>query len=435
MKLKINNLLVILFICLLPSVYAQHKVAESNALQDWVYLNHMKNFFCKAPEECEQVDHSNMLENLRYVDKLYTNRSKLAEAFLDKYPNDPHYDEVLSLFLSSYFTPTFIPENIASDKAEAISNLPRKGNPRAWSQAYRLLPVDKESKKRWLNKGNELVNKILASNTPVTRKAKVEIWLFNRDYGLASKNYAYLPRDPKEQDYWASFEADYWESMRLRLETLMETYPDSEPLAKYIQAVLDDIRGFSPELSKIYTDRFFKKSGNGNPLANHPGIKALHKLLSDNLEALEALKFNADDKPLEMAFTALDGTQIDLTDMRGKVVLIDFWSTSCPPCIAAMPQLKVLYDKYQDKGFEIIGIAANGDSDKEQILKLLKKVNATWPQRLDKGKEASVSFHSLYEISVLPTVWLLDTSGKVVERDVKVPQLESLIRKYLRLEN
>tara|TARA_R110001583_G_scaffold192614_1_gene359334 strand:+ start:48528 stop:49808 length:1281 start_codon:yes stop_codon:yes gene_type:complete len=416
------------------SVHSQNNEDVSDAQRDWEHLDYMKNFFCKAPEGCKEYDNLNMLEGMRYVDRLYTNRSKLAEAFLEKYPNNPHYDEALVLFFSSYFTPKFIPDSIAIEKVEAISKLPRTGQAGAWSKAYRLMPVDRAAEKRWMDKGQELVNHILASNTSMERKAKAERLLFNRDYSMARGRYMYITKDSNEQDFWYSFERDYFESMILRLERLMDAYPDSEPMAQYIKVVLDDIRSLSTELANSYLSRFFRKSGSTNPLSSHKGIRTLHQLLQDNMDALATLVVDVNE-PLKMAFTAMDGNQVDLADMRGKVVLINFWSTTCPACIASMPRLKALYDKYRNHGFEIIGIADDGEGAKENVFKILKKANANWPQRLDKGREASVNFHALYGIKVLPTFWILDGKGRVVEQDVKMPQLASVIAKYMELKN
>lgn len=428
-------IIIILYLSTGSHIHSQNTEDISDAKRDWEHLDYMKNFFCKAPEGCKEYDNLNMLDGMRYVDRLYTNRSKLAEAFLEKYPNDPHYDEALVLFFSSYFTPKFIPDSLAIEKVEAISNLPRTGQAGAWSEAYRLMPVDRAAEKRWMDKGQELVDHILVSDTSMERKVKAERLLFNRDYSMARERYKYITKGPNEQDFWGSFERDYFESMMLRLELLMDDYPDSEPMAKYIQAVLDDIRSLSPKLANSYLHRFLRKSGDTNPMASRKGISALHKLLLDNAEAVATLGVNNNNEPLEMAFKAMDGHQVNMADMRGKVVLINFWSTTCPACIAAMPRLKALYDKYRNLGFEIIGIADDGDGAKDQVLKILKKANANWPQRLDKGSEASVHFHALYGIKVLPTFWILDPKGRVVEQEVKMPQLESTIAQYLKLSN
>jgi thiol-disulfide isomerase/thioredoxin len=70
--------------------------------------------------------------------------------------------------------------------------------------------------------------------------------------------------------------------------------------------------------------------------------------------------FELQKAPFELAFTALDGREVDLKKLRGKVVLIDFWATWCGPCIAELPNVKKVYADYHDKGFEIVSVHRPG---------------------------------------------------------------------------
>ena len=81
---------------------------------------------------------------------------------------------------------------------------------------------------------------------------------------------------------------------------------------------------------------------------------------------------------LEIAFTSSAGDEIDLSKMNDKVVLVDFWATWCGPCVAEMPTVIAAYEKYHDKGFEVIGISL--DQDRDALDKFTKERGMTWPQ-------------------------------------------------------
>lgn len=132
------------------------------------------------------------------------------------------------------------------------------------------------------------------------------------------------------------------------------------------------------------------------------------------------------EKPIELAFTASDGQEVDLEKMRGKVVLLDFWATWCPLCIAALPQVREVYKKQQKHGFEVVGISL--DSQKAEMEAFLKGNDMPWPQYFDgKGWENKIS--SKYGITQLPAMWLIDKKGMLAsihaEEDLaeKVAQL------------
>lgn len=119
-------------------------------------------------------------------------------------------------------------------------------------------------------------------------------------------------------------------------------------------------------------------------------------------------RFNRVGKPLEMKFQATNGRQIDLQKMRGKVVVIDFWATWCGPCVAQLPELKEFYERYKDRGVELLGISF--DSDLFAFETFLREKAVSWPQHLDSGGWHS-RFAEEYGIHSVPTVWLVDKKG------------------------
>ena len=138
-------------------------------------------------------------------------------------------------------------------------------------------------------------------------------------------------------------------------------------------------------------------------------------------------KFDYLGKPLQLKFTAVDGREVDLEKMRGKVVLIDFWASWCAPCMIEMPKVKSAYEKLHPQGFEIIGI--NLDEDKAQMQRALTSSKMTWPQSFD-GRKWETPLVKRFGIMSIPTVWLVDKRG--VLRDLNARgNLEERVEKLL----
>jgi thiol-disulfide isomerase/thioredoxin len=139
-------------------------------------------------------------------------------------------------------------------------------------------------------------------------------------------------------------------------------------------------------------------------------------------------KIELKKKPIDLKFTAVDGREVDTGKLRGKVVLVDFWATWCPPCRGEMPNVVAAYQKYHDKGFEIVGISL--DRDKERLLAFTKEKGMAWPQYFD-GKQWENEISRRFEIQSIPTAWLLDKTGKVRGVDVRGAQLAKQVEKLL----
>jgi thiol-disulfide isomerase/thioredoxin len=124
----------------------------------------------------------------------------------------------------------------------------------------------------------------------------------------------------------------------------------------------------------------------------------------------------------------INGNPLSIASSKGKVILIDFWATWCGPCVAKLPKLVAIYDKYHNKGFDIIGISL--DREKAAMTSFIKRRKMTWPQYFD-GKMWDNKLARQYGISAIPAAFLVDSSGKILARDVTADELEEMLPKLL----
>ena len=118
---------------------------------------------------------------------------------------------------------------------------------------------------------------------------------------------------------------------------------------------------------------------------------------------------DSSNEPLDLKFTALDGRLVDLKQMRGKVVLVVFWDTSCGACEKELPYLKAAWDKFHNRGLEIVGIS--GDSDKTELEKFVQNHEIPWPQFFDGTLWINNKFIAAFGIGGFPHMFFVNRNG------------------------
>lgn len=123
---------------------------------------------------------------------------------------------------------------------------------------------------------------------------------------------------------------------------------------------------------------------------------------------------------IEFQSSTLAEASFDIQSLHGKVVLVEFWGTRCQPCLADLPALKRIYQKYHDRGFEIVGVCLNAEP--ERIRRFVAERELPWIQLCHNhaaSMDCNKGLSDRFGIEAVPTTMLIDAAGKVVMQGVR----------------
>ncbi|MGZ5093447.1 MAG: TlpA family protein disulfide reductase [Burkholderiales bacterium] len=131
-----------------------------------------------------------------------------------------------------------------------------------------------------------------------------------------------------------------------------------------------------------------------------------------------------------VTFTSLKGERVSTADLRGHVVLVNFWATDCPTCVKEMPRMVTTYNKYQKQGLEFVAVAMRHDPP-NYVINYTEKNALPFKVTLDPLGEAAKAFGN---VRLTPTTIVIDKRGNIISRILGEPdftKLEALIEQKL----
>lgn len=173
-----------------------------------------------------------------------------------------------------------------------------------------------------------------------------------------------------------------------------------------------------PELHKEVVDALFAKYPD-NPLV----------MERQKIESVPQISTNIGSMAPELAFPNPDGKILKLSDLRGKVVLIDFWAAWCRPCRMENPNVVKEYHHYKDKGFEIYSVSL--DRDKASWLKAIQDDGLVWSNHVSDLKFWSSEAAAIYGVTSIPATFLVGKDGRIVAKNLRGEALSNALKQLL----
>lgn len=179
------------------------------------------------------------------------------------------------------------------------------------------------------------------------------------------------------------------------------------------------------EIEELYNS-FSEKVKQSNP------AKKVETYIKDNQNKKKSVPAIIGNIAPDFSGLTPEGKTLSLNDVKSKVTIIDFWASWCKPCRRENPNVVKLYEKYHDKGLEIIGVSLDNNGQKNRWVKAIEQDGLTWPQISNlKGWKEPVAVQ--YGVRSIPATFILDKTGKIVATRLRGKALEDKVEELLSL--
>ena len=149
---------------------------------------------------------------------------------------------------------------------------------------------------------------------------------------------------------------------------------------------------------------------------------AIATVLIAGLGAAAYVSLNTHSSAPAVTFIGINGEKISPESLRGKVVMVNFWATSCTTCVGEMPKMIATYNKYKAQGLEFVAVAMKYDPP-NYVLNFAETRQLPFKVALDVTGDAAKAYG---DVTLTPTTFVIDKQGKIIKRYVGEPEFESL---------
>jgi peroxiredoxin len=156
--------------------------------------------------------------------------------------------------------------------------------------------------------------------------------------------------------------------------------------------------------------------------ANRTWLKVLGAIAVIAIAAIGYFSLSTQKAAPPVTFTSLSGEKVSMQSLRGKVVMVNFWATSCTTCVHEMPQMVETYNKYKGKGLDFVAVAMSYDQP-NYVLNYAQTRGLPFKVALDVQGDLARAFG---DVKLTPTTYVIDKSGNIIKRYVGEPEFAEL---------